>query len=310
MSFLKKGLSTGQKQTSSAPQAPPRKEYSVGPPEDDLEDEFEDVDDVAPIPPESPTKTTLRAVLASNKENAARPRQQQKKSFVDPQDDGQRVEWDEDDATQRPHQSSRPQFRQPRNLLPPDQQAITPGKRRRDPDIEDPSEDEGFEVDERQPATKRPRVGRPPRAEPVMPSTSGATYRGATQRATPATATGRPSISTTPRKNPGQLIEPLPLPELVEGETPPPLTAYERYQQANQTSKSLTRMQPPKPPRVRQPWSVEEIEALIDLIGEHGCSWAMLKKISAHDENGDIFANREQLDLRDKARNMKVDFLL
>lgn len=60
--------------------------------------------------------------------------------------------------------------------------------------------------------------------------------------------------------------------------------------------------------RARNPWSVEACQALIDYIGDIGCSW---KDIKRHDEAAghNLLDDRTQVDLKDKARNLKVEFL-
>ena len=63
----------------------------------------------------------------------------------------------------------------------------------------------------------------------------------------------------------------------------------------------------PKPPQKRKPWTAEEIETLMELIEEQGISYAYLKKID--DQNGAILGDRDQVAIKDKARNMKTDFL-
>ena len=57
----------------------------------------------------------------------------------------------------------------------------------------------------------------------------------------------------------------------------------------------------------RTPWSEEEIEQLISLIGLYGASYAQIKK--RDDEQGGLLENRDQVALKDKARNMKLDYL-
>jgi hypothetical protein len=59
-------------------------------------------------------------------------------------------------------------------------------------------------------------------------------------------------------------------------------------------------------PRGRQPWTLEETELLIDLIGKRGCTWSAILKEGVH-----VFSDvRDQVSLKDKARNIKVDYLL
>jgi hypothetical protein len=78
------------------------------------------------------------------------------------------------------------------------------------------------------------------------------------------------------------------------------------YREVNQISKNLSRLNPPKP-QTRKKWSSLEEEHLISLIQEVGCSWARIKKLD--EEQRDILALRDQVALKDKARNMKYDYL-
>jgi hypothetical protein len=72
-----------------------------------------------------------------------------------------------------------------------------------------------------------------------------------------------------------------------------------------------------KQPQVRRPWTQEEELRLVELIGEFGISWSTLK---ANDDGNldpetesrsgpQILRYRDQVALKDKARNMKVLYL-
>ena len=76
------------------------------------------------------------------------------------------------------------------------------------------------------------------------------------------------------------------------------------YNLANAAARQMTALQP-KVPQVRRPWSEAEIVTLVELIGTFGCSWAVLKA----EDNDHVLQNRDQVGLKDKARNMKFDFL-
>ena len=71
-------------------------------------------------------------------------------------------------------------------------------------------------------------------------------------------------------------------------------------------SKNVSRLNLPKPQN-RTKWSPAEDDRLISLIEEVGCSWARIKKLDA--DSGNILELRDQVALKDKARNMKYDFL-
>ncbi|KAL9608562.1 MAG: hypothetical protein Q9167_006623 [Letrouitia subvulpina] len=88
-----------------------------------------------------------------------------------------------------------------------------------------------------------------------------------------------------------------------DGPTPTP---GEVYQEVNAKAKSRVQVQA-KPIQSRTPWSHLETETLLDLIEEYGLSWSSLKVIDGRNKN--VLANRDQVALKDKARNMKFDYL-
>lgn len=77
------------------------------------------------------------------------------------------------------------------------------------------------------------------------------------------------------------------------------------YNIANEAAKRMTALQP-KAPQTRKPWTEEETERLLELIVQFGTSW---KELKHHDRNDEILIDRDQVALKDKARNMKFDFL-
>lgn len=85
----------------------------------------------------------------------------------------------------------------------------------------------------------------------------------------------------------------------------PTQSQIQNYKRVNASAK--TRMaERPKKVQSRKAWTDVETETLLNLIEEHGTSWISLKKI---DGNNGKLANRDQVALKDKARNMKLDFL-
>lgn len=81
----------------------------------------------------------------------------------------------------------------------------------------------------------------------------------------------------------------------------------EMYRTVNTQSKAVTRVRVPKKTQVRRPWSAAETNRLIDLIEEHGISWAYIRSVDAGD--GGVLKYRDQVALKDKARNIKLDYL-
>lgn len=57
----------------------------------------------------------------------------------------------------------------------------------------------------------------------------------------------------------------------------------------------------------RKRWTIEETGTLINLITEFGVSWAQIKKFD--EANGNFLTDRDQVNLKDKARNIKFDLL-
>ena len=79
-----------------------------------------------------------------------------------------------------------------------------------------------------------------------------------------------------------------------------------QYKLVNHAAKESLVRNLPKQPQVRRPWSNEEVQALMEYMDEYGCSWAAIK---AADSENQILERRSQVDLKDKARNMKYDYL-
>lgn len=96
--------------------------------------------------------------------------------------------------------------------------------------------------------------------------------------------------------------------ELHNNANAPAPSQIEDYLRVNALAKRRTAMRP-KRVQTRTPWSQEETERLLDLIAEYGLSWSLLKKMDQIHPNGELFQARDQVALKDKARNLKVDYL-
>ncbi|KAL8678258.1 MAG: hypothetical protein Q9186_005371 [Xanthomendoza sp. 1 TL-2023] len=90
-------------------------------------------------------------------------------------------------------------------------------------------------------------------------------------------------------------------------EAPRP-SQVEVYREVNSTAKHRVASQP-KRPQTRTPWSAVETNRLQELIEEYGLSWSLLKKRDEEHDDGQKLADRDQTALKDKARNMKMDYL-
>ncbi|MCJ1473475.1 hypothetical protein MMC13_002126 [Lambiella insularis] len=93
----------------------------------------------------------------------------------------------------------------------------------------------------------------------------------------------------------------------------PSSTQAGTYKAVQTEAKKLTSLHVPRRKQKRIPWSEEETDRLIDLIGDYGVSWSLLKTMDKSLKNAqdrdNILVNRDQVGLKDKARNMKVDYL-
>ena len=207
-----------------------------------------------------------------NKENvptAALERSHQKKSLLDAQAGAQRIEFES--------QSHSPATA-PLNPEGSDEQTS------------DISEDEGFEQDKRIPQQK-----------PIMRSSKR--QRQSTELTSPekrVRIVSQPEkrVQTAPQRSSQAREEGIP-------------SGSQMYRKVNQQAKTLTiRKNNSGSVQRRVPWSEQETEVLIDFIENLGISWAKIKEEDEKDNgDGGILASRDQVALKDKARNMKFDYL-
>lgn len=92
-----------------------------------------------------------------------------------------------------------------------------------------------------------------------------------------------------------------------EQEAEPQLSqAGQEYIRVNESAKQKMAVVT-KPPQRRSAWTGVETDMLYYLITEHGTSWKLLKEQDL--EQGHVLEARDQVALKDKARNMKMDYL-
>lgn len=222
------------------------------------------------------------------------------RAFIDRQESAERVTWD--DSQQSNQQKSSRQKGKKRAQAPVEEEEMS-----------DPSEDESFQqnngpldVRERRniaPTAQR-RTAEPARkpsprpAQPTRPSSPpdddeddevqidedvGRQIREGVDRHN----RGTPAQSQPPSRSQAQIAE--------------------QQKRINQLAKNQVRARVPPKVQTRRPWSDEETSALIEYIMEHGTSYAYIKDLDRKDQN--VLEGRDQVALKDKARNIKTDYL-
>ena len=213
----------------------------------------------------------------SSQRQALGPRKLQ---YIDRQPSAQRVEWAEPGFSQDVPSSSRGVKR---NHAAADEDDVEP----------DPSQDEGFQQDNRNQDIAAKRRSKPAGARATARKTSQQQRAPKKARMTQVeNQDGDNDVETAVNdyNNAGS----------------PPESSLGVYQSSKSRALAVTASQPKKV-QVRKAWTDEETGTLLDLIEEHGTSWRLLKEID--DNNQGILRGRDQVALKDKARNMKLDFL-
>lgn len=77
----------------------------------------------------------------------------------------------------------------------------------------------------------------------------------------------------------------------------------------NMQAKLVRARQNKRPVQRRRKWTTEEVERLLGLIEIYGTKWANIKKADEAHEDGPLLEGRDQVALKDKARNIKFDYL-
>ena len=209
------------------------------------------------------------------------------RSLLDPQKNATRVHWGSQQSSQseqRPGEASRDL------LLSPAPVDIDEGI------IEDVSEDEGFQQDTRFPEASRTANVLSPSKRPVSGSAAQLSQSKRARRTPDEEDYHEPDdrrVIVSPRRDYSE---------------EPEFSQIDNYKMASQQAKQRTAMQP-KRVQSRTPWSEVEEEKLIALIEQFGTSYALLKTKDKEEEPRHVLQHRDQVALKDKARNMKVNFL-
>ncbi|KAI9879188.1 MAG: hypothetical protein M1830_009263 [Pleopsidium flavum] len=216
------------------------------------------------------------------------------RAFVDPQDTAERVTWDES-------QGSTQQGQAPRNIKKGARSAVEKEE------MSDPSEDESFQHNNRPVDVRKRRDVAPaaPRRAPV-PVTQ-----------LPSRRPRSPQDEDYDEDGDEDDAIPREIREQVERHNRNPRADPPRNSQAqvaeeqrrvNRLAKNIVRAKAPAKVQTRRPWTEDQTSTLIEYIMEYGTSYAFIIKKLTEDGN-DVLQGRDQIAMKDKARNIKTDYL-
>lgn len=229
------------------------------------------------------------------------PQQNNQRRFIDPQENARRVSPDEDALPQnlnREGSGEEEDFQQDHRVLPaPKRRKRTPANKRAatTADSTKPKTSEVSERAERDIPKRKVIIvddnkyaGKPP------PVAGGSTTSPTGKKSDP---TGRSNADPVEDEEAHDNEDP---------PTPPPeRVQLENYKMAKELAKINTAARAKKKTQSRKAWTDLETETLINLISEHGTSWKLLKDKDV----GKFLVDRDQTALKDKARNIKFDYL-
>ncbi|KAI4722863.1 hypothetical protein E4T48_00905 [Aureobasidium sp. EXF-10727] len=228
-----------------------------------------------------PTQDRLRLSAQLARVHAREEQERQQRRFIDAQPNGVRISDDLLDSQPGPSTQPQASDRSDNEIDPT-----------LDEDVQDPSEDEGFQVDQRKLPSNRPR-----------PESSAVPSQVPAASTLPERRRRRSSEAESPnkrqRKNPGQLVIPFQSTDDEEVNSLRMASVLTRQIQARAV----------KPQRGRRPWTDDEVGALLRLIRDNGISFAHIKRID-ETRNPPALGNRTAEDIRFKAREMKVKYLI
>ncbi|KAI9829408.1 MAG: hypothetical protein M1819_006345 [Sarea resinae] len=257
-------------------------------PPPDMDDEDEPLQDTYIALPSSQQALGKYKLIQKdkNKENIFQPRARnstsRKRAFIERQPDAERVPFGDGlDDSQAP---------------PSGQGGLSRSKRPR-PVEQDDDEEEEMEQDNR-PVDPNRRNRAPP--APRLQSTTSPPPRS------PKRIRVRPNEST-PASSPNQEVVEAVMAHNRSSQAPRP-TPYQHpdFQCVNEEAKRVVATRTAAKVQTRRPWSAEACSRFIELIEdpEYGTSWAKIDRL-----NDPLLEGRGQVGLKDKARNMKFDYL-
>jgi hypothetical protein len=239
--------------------------------------------------------------------------------FVDRQPNAQRVTWtqDGDDGeleahttrkAKRSHQAIEDDIEEEEEAFETDPRPVD--RSRRDQAVR-PVTQAHSQLQRTQASPKRQRVERPEGAGEELVAAAvlrpGSRRREEAQGEQEGSQEGsqEPYVAATQDDGPAQrAFQDEALQSSVQAADDAPPSSYAFIQETARAA--MMKYRPHNGPQQRQRWSIDETETLINLIDKYGCSWATILK-----KGHGVFAEtRDQVSLKDKARNIKVELLM
>ncbi|KAF2499960.1 hypothetical protein BU16DRAFT_613777 [Lophium mytilinum] len=280
-----------------------------------IEDDWQaaPIDDEEPEDPQEesstsrfPPSTNDRVARLAHEEQIQK--ENQKQRFIDPQANPERVTFDDDiEATQpTPRPSRKSKGKAPiraSTTSPGRPSTVAPRAQKRTyaQTVQEDSDDDDdvFQQDTRQPDVSKRRKAGPTASrlrfeEPIeVPPSHQPQRRFPENRSRSRSVPVRPASEDSDFEN--------------ENEDAAPVSS--NYRQVQQQVKRMAPAFPARQQqrRARNPWTARAEDQLVQYIEEYGCQWAYIRRLDEADTQ--MFLDRTDVDLKDKARNMKINYL-
>lgn len=286
---------------------------------DQMEDEDDMVSDDGERSREEVLSLHYEGETYNHKENRPiLPRDDQKVRrlrFADRQPNAERVKWSQDRdegeleahtmrKAKRSHQAMEDEIEEEDDAFQTDLRSVNQSRREQ---AVLPAAQTRSQLQRTQPSPKRPRTDRREGAEEEL--VAAAVRRREERRYEEAHAERERSqeilVAATQDEGPVQrTLQDAALQSSAQAADDAPPSSYPYVQETARAA--MIRYRVPNGPQQRQRWSIDETEALINLIDQYGCSWVTILK-----KGKGVFAEtRDQVSLKDKARNIKVELLM
>jgi len=276
------------------PAAPEKDDWRPAP---NGEEQIDDEEDAAAAMVEAPISTAQRMAEAveleeQNKENMRRGQVAgpgvKSRAFIDAQQDAERVRWEDSQAPRVTTQEAEASTNLRKRPIPVEHEDDA------EEDDDDVSEDEGFQQD-----TRKVDVAQRRRQAPT-------TQRRTAEAGTPEPQRrhAEPGSSAKRQRQESDRTEEA---DDDEEEETPPVSRFKRSQALAKAANVTRHASGGNGRKPREAWSEEATNALIEYIEEYGCVWAKIKEMDKASDN--LFEERDQVALKDRARNMKFTFM-